>query len=465
MKCQKCGAELVPGHLYCDICGAEFQIVPNFEPEIENSIAESLSDIRETMEDTISVKVTKLTSKVKTLKVPSFSLIFVFVFVISLILFLGYTKYTNSITYQNNQAIKAINKQDYYQASQIYEKIRKNNSNDATWYIKEAEIQLLMQQNDKAYNLAKSALQLEKNADKAYHFLIKYLADNANYIEAKQLLDRCPYTDICNEYWEYSCKLPNINYDSGSYNEALEISFEKGYEGTIYYSLDQNVPTTSSLKFEKPLKLGNGVHTITAIYENKYGIMGEPVTYRYDISSDLPMAPMVELSSGKYENAQMIRIDIEEGTRVFYTTDLTQPTMESMEYTAPIPMPLGESRFNFIAYSETGVASSVTHRNYMLNMKTNLTMEDAEVKLVQKLISNGHILDQNGAVSDRYGVFRYFYKFSICEADINYYVFEEHYMENQINNPLEHFYAIDVLYGNVYKLISDGNGNFTRIDF
>ena len=34
-----------------------------------------------------------------------------------------------------------------------------------------------------------------------------------------------------------------------------------------------------------------------------------------------------------------------------------------------------------------------------------------------------------------------------------------------INNPLEHFYAIDVLYGNVYKLISDGNGNFTRIDF
>ena len=214
-----------------------------------------------------------------------------------------------------------------------------------------------------------------------------------------------------------------------------------------------------------PLKLGNGVHTITAIYENKYGIIGDPVTYQYDISSDLPMAPVVELASGKYEDAQMITIDIEEGTRVFYTTDLSQPTMESMEYTTPIPMPLGESRFNFIAFSEAGKASSVTHRNYMLNMKTNLTMEDAEVKLVQKLISSGHILDQNGAVSGRYGVFRYFYKFSICEADINYYVFEEHYMENQINNPLEHFYAIDVLYGNVYKLISDGNGNFTRIVF
>ena len=45
MKCQKCGATLASGHLYCDICGAEYQIVPDFEPEIEKSIAESLFDI------------------------------------------------------------------------------------------------------------------------------------------------------------------------------------------------------------------------------------------------------------------------------------------------------------------------------------------------------------------------------------------------------------------------------------
>jgi hypothetical protein len=98
-------------------------------------------------------------------------------------------------------------------------------------------------------------------------------------------------------------------------------------------------------------------------------------------------------------------------------------------------------------------------------MKTNVTLEEAETLLVQKLISTGHILDKNGAVSGRYGVFHYFYKFPISETEVNYYVFEEHYMENQINNPLQHFYAVDVLYGNVYKLISDGNGNFTRIEF
>ncbi len=465
MKCQKCGAEMVSGHLYCDICGAEFQIVPDFEPEIENSIAESLSDISETIEETLPKKVVKLTSKVKTMKVPSFSIILALVFTVSLFLFIGYSKYTNSNAYQDKKALAAMKEQDYYHASQIYEKLRKQNSTDAYWYVKEAETALFMQQEEEAYLLAKSALNLEKNSQYAYEFLLPYLEEKGNYIEMKQLLEQCQYDHIREQYAEYLCRLPAINYEGGSYDEALEISFEKGYEGTIYYTMDETVPTTSSMKYDMPIMLGNGTHTITAVYENKHGIMGDALEYTYQITSDIPMAPLVNLQSGKYNDAQMITIEVEEGTRVFYTTDLTQPTMESMEYTTPIPMPLGESRFNFIAFSEKGIAGSVTHRNYMLNMKTNLTFEDAETKLVQKLISTGHIIDQNGAVNGRYGVFRYFYKFSIAEADVNYYVFEEHYMENQINNPLQHFYAVDVLYGNVYKLISDGNGNYTRIEF
>ena len=465
MKCQKCGAEMVAGHLYCDICGAEFQIVPDFEPEIENSIAESLSDISETMEEDVSEKVVRLTSKVKSMKVPSFSIILSVVFIASLFLFIGYSKYTNSNAYQNKKALVAMNKQDYYQAAQIYEKIKKHNNTDAYWYIKEAEVALLMQQEEDAYLLAKSAITLEKNSQYAYEFLISYLKEKENYIEMKQLIDQCPYSDIQDKYAEYRCKLPKINCDSGSYNKALEISFEKGYEGTIYYTLDGTAPTTSSLKYEMPIKLGNGVHTITAIYENKYGIMGETTVYQYQISSDIPMAPVVQLSSGKYTDSQMIIVNVEEGTDVYYTTDLSKPNIESIPYTEPIPLPLGESRFNFIAYTQKGVCGEITQRNYMLNMKTNLSIEDAEVKLIQKLISTGHILDQNGAISGRYGIFRYFYKYPINEANINYYVFEEHYMENQINNALQHFYAVDVLYGNVYKLISDGNGNFTRVEF
>ncbi len=50
MKCPKCGFELADGQLYCESCGAEIQIVPDFEPEIENSIIESLSTVAEEIE-------------------------------------------------------------------------------------------------------------------------------------------------------------------------------------------------------------------------------------------------------------------------------------------------------------------------------------------------------------------------------------------------------------------------------
>ena len=161
MKCQKCGAELVSGHLYCDICGAEFQIVPDFEPEIENSIAKNLSNIGEIIEKDIPNKVTKITTKVREKKIPSFSLIFACVFVCSLFLFIGYSKYTNSTSYQNKKAIEAANSQDYFQAAQIYEKLQKKNSDDAYWYIKEAEIQLLMQEKESAYQLGLHAISLK----------------------------------------------------------------------------------------------------------------------------------------------------------------------------------------------------------------------------------------------------------------------------------------------------------------
>lgn len=45
MKCPKCNQELKDGQLYCEACGEEIKIVPDFEPEIENSIEETLLNV------------------------------------------------------------------------------------------------------------------------------------------------------------------------------------------------------------------------------------------------------------------------------------------------------------------------------------------------------------------------------------------------------------------------------------
>ena len=52
MKCPACGYEIAEDHLYCEKCGKEIQIVPDFEPEIENSIIETLTTVAEQIDDT-----------------------------------------------------------------------------------------------------------------------------------------------------------------------------------------------------------------------------------------------------------------------------------------------------------------------------------------------------------------------------------------------------------------------------
>lgn len=465
MKCQKCGAEMTSGHFYCTICGAEYQIVPDFEPEIELSIAESMSGISETIEEPLPKETASLDFEQKKFKVPAFSTVFFFVLVFFVFIYTGYYKYTHTMEYRNAKALEAINNYDYYKAAGLFESLRKENPQDAYWYIQEASAKMQLNKPGEAYKLAVNAIEVEENTDLAYEFLLSYLAEQKNYIEMDQILKACDSHIIKEKYQEYLCESPKPNYASGNYSEILELAFESEVDGSIYYTLDGKIPDSSDLKYEVPITLGNGTHIFTFIYESTYGVFSEPQVFEYHVLCDTPLAPTVTLDSGSYSYAEKIEVTAEEGTKIYYTTDSTYPTLDSNEYTGPIPMPLGESTFNFVAYSSNGVASDVTYRKYNLDIKSYISIEDAEIILMQKLIDIGHILNFNGSIKDRYGIFHYFYKYTISETEQNYYVFEEHYLENQINNPLNHFYAVDVIYGTVYKMVPDGYGNFTRAQF
>ena len=50
MKCPNCGAEMKEGMLYCEHCGEDIHIVPDFEPEIEYNMEQTLNDIAREMD-------------------------------------------------------------------------------------------------------------------------------------------------------------------------------------------------------------------------------------------------------------------------------------------------------------------------------------------------------------------------------------------------------------------------------
>lgn len=73
MKCPKCNRELKEGQLYCEVCGEEIKMVPEFEPEIENRIEETLLNVADNINEVAQEDNIPKNSAPKKKKTDSFS--------------------------------------------------------------------------------------------------------------------------------------------------------------------------------------------------------------------------------------------------------------------------------------------------------------------------------------------------------------------------------------------------------
>ena len=102
----------------------------------------------------------------------------------------------------------------------------------------------------------------------------------------------------------------------------------------------------------------------------------------------------------------------------------------------------------------------MTERGYLLNIKTGISGEEAGNFLVQEMIKKGLILDQNGALLEHYGVHRYVYRYPILVEGNHYYVFAEHYLENEINQRTGNYFAVDVMQGKCFSMFTREDGTY-----
>lgn len=464
MKCQKCGAALAAGHLYCDACGAEYQIVPNFEPELELSMAETLSGLseeiqgRERKPESRENKEAQEHSPQKTERRGRKWMIPCLLFCLVGI-GLGVMGYQNTAGYCQKQAETAKSSEAWLEAASWYEKLRTKEPETIEWYLEEAQMYLYGGDLHKALDLGLLALEKNTQNEQAYEFLLTLYLQQEDFGQMNSLLAECQNENILQAYAMYLALPPQPNYAEGDYEQIVEVELTASAHGKIYYTLDGSVPDADSTEYTKPIVMGNGNHSLKAVYVNQFGVSSSVLQLDYHIVAALPLAPVVLLESGIYARAENIVLEVEEGTEVYYSTDGTIPTTKSNHYQKPVPMPLGESRFTFVAYSEEGIAGEVTTREYLLNIKTGISEEEAENLLVQELIRKGLILDKNGALSDYYGVHRYFYNYPVLVEDEHYYVFAEHYLENEINRQTGSYFAVDVIQGKCFRMLTGEDGS------
>lgn len=459
MKCQKCGAELPEGKLYCEKCGEEVHIVPDFEPEIENSIHESLSGIVEKALGEDDEHEENTHHKKRNIIIGAAVLLFLLILT-GLILFYFWT---NSYTYQIKKAESCCQNGKLEKAIVYYEKaVSMDDSNislqhtladvyyAAGFYDDYEEILL---------RISKSAYATSEEVISAYKKLVNYYKEKGDYSTINSLLLQSENDEIKNMFQAYMAQPPEFSYKGGNYAQVIPLKLTASTQGTIYYTLDGMMPDENSEIYTTPIFLDTGNYTVTAIFVNEYGVKSDVVSQNFDIDVIKPAPPEVNTYSGEYTVPTLIEVAEPVEGMVYYTTDGSEPTLESSIYTAPIPMPLGNSVFHFAISNEDNVFSDSTVREYTLNLQTLLTPEDAREGLLDIFRENGKNVEEDGSIlaPDLNGRYLYMFQYALAVPEEgDFYVIAEIFEDSaQIQSRTGSVFAVNI-YTNEYFKMSRG---------
>lgn len=457
MKCPNCGFEMQDDQLYCEHCGTEIQIVPDFEPEIENSISETLNTLAEelTEENKTGERTEEDDGEADRVigedahifeKLLSNRKVFVLctagvsVAIIVLVL-LGFFLYQyNSKGYRISRAIELADRGQYEKAVACLKEAESMDNTDANIYFLMADYYYQLGKEEDALltlkNVALTPGFPEEDVENAYGKIVSIYRAREDYQSISDLMLACNNQDIIYMYQNYMAYPPDFSYIEGTYQEIIPLKLSSNTSGSIYYTVDGSEPDENSTVYTTPIFLETGTYEIKAFFVNDYGIRSEIVSKTYVIELTVPNAPEINLYSGDYKEPENIEIEVPTGCRVYYTTDGSEPTSDSEVYTAPISMPIGNSTFKFISYSKEGVAGEIVTRTY------NLKLENAQYTVTSALETLSYVLLEQGYILDLYGrkegiQGRYINKFGsvnrITDGQDYYFIYEyyEDLAENQ----------------------------------
>ena len=409
MKCRYCGHEIPDGVLYCENCGKEVRIVPDYNPlddilaqEIVGSIngeptGLDLSDTERLRRTASQRRTTGRTGtarrstgrtmrgtgamteerearrrqaqrrKAQLRKKRRILLAVMFLILAALIggIVLIYKNSYNGIVSAGN---KALERQEYSEASSAFQRAIGKNKERPEAYTGLSRVYLAQNDPDAAESVFLDAIGEQTGNSDLYGACIDFYIDTDQQMEIPGLLDEA--TDQVREVLsEYIIEEPQFSLDAKeTYEEVQQLTLTAGKGLTIYYTVDGSDPDTGSTKYTEPIQLDEGETTVTAIAVNKKGIPSMPEAKEYVIELPIEDAPAVSPSTGQYETATSIEIKVPEGYQAYYTTDGSDPTTASAKYSGPVDMPEGETLFKAVLVSGDGRLSGITTRNYVLEL-------------------------------------------------------------------------------------------------
>ncbi|MGI6000607.1 MAG: chitobiase/beta-hexosaminidase C-terminal domain-containing protein [Candidatus Merdisoma sp.] len=314
MKCPSCGRELKTGQLYCEHCGQEIQIVPDYDPLDELLIGRE--EPAEKAPDKPGKAEKAAESRGKPPKAPhrqetgkkqggafrkkwllllgSLAACFV-IFVCAYRL----TTRENSFSYQLRHGRALMEDEDYEAAIPYLER-----ANELQADMEGADVEPLVYlaqayahtgADELAASCMEDAIAVEESVWGDENQLLELYLEYMEILnltgqtsEIETVIEECPYSDICAQLLPYRVEKPSCDVPEGTYGYYLRMELSAEY-GTIYYTLDGTMPTEESTRYERPIELREeGETLLTAVAVNQKGMVSEPLVlvYKLDFQDD-----------------------------------------------------------------------------------------------------------------------------------------------------------------------------------
>lgn len=458
MICPKCGKDILDGHMYCEDCGYEINLVPEFEAKVEDHITESIQNVV----DKAKLNEESTQNKEKRNKVfyISTSLAAVLAFLLVSVLICGITIWRQSSFVQEMLVEYYIDDEDYDKAITYLKDTIAKDPSKISLQFKLCELYMTLGEEEVALDIydtiAKDTTYTFEERVATIEKIVSYYAGQKKYKLISEYLSDFDDEKIQMAFLDYMVAPVEFSQTEGTYTSLITLKLSSNAIGTIYYTTDGSKPTKRSPEFMNTIFLEPGENVVSAFFVNDYGVESKVVTKTYTIESKRVNPPEVLTYSGSYNCPVKVNLEKDYNTRVFYTTDGSVPNANSNLYSGSLYLPVGKSTFKFIAIDPRGNVSDVVTREYEVTLDTDLTPEFAEALLVEYLVGKGNQSDGNGHIKvDDTHIFVYEYLYPISlEVGKDCYYFAEVLRDTTTKEQARtnSYYGVDIRTNTVYVI-------------